>query len=404
LKELKRSKTTGRLLKKGAARRRRGDCVFPAEHPKVLDNADHFPINTVSQARNALARCAQYDSAPKWYKGSLASLQKTVRRAVKKKYPSIEVTEPGPGGRRVKLAASKERGSKPILEVKVVDSEGNDFEVRLVDDGTSDTVIDINGREFRFSSEFASYWRDEDGNLSEEGLKELALDALANLDQDEYVELLSAGLGKGEEEEEAAPESEAQAEKEAETAEGKVPSESDSEDVKIDKLTEEDDKKDYKCPGSKIRSKGKGKGLGKGKGKGPIGIPSNEAAEETAKIADVEDTSDVSPYEKESFENFPLTKDEADRVGSKLRGLGFRKKTIRRSPYSDIFIDRYTSDEYPGIVLRVSCDGDSCSLDVESFTLAWEGLKSDLGLASEESETSESLDERKHMERLRDLL
>jgi len=62
----------------------RGDFIFPP---------DHFPINTIGRARNALSRASQYSSAPPWYKGSLESLVKTVQRRVKSKYPSIDTTE-----------------------------------------------------------------------------------------------------------------------------------------------------------------------------------------------------------------------------------------------------------------------------------------------------------------------
>lgn len=81
--------------------RSRGKCVFPAEHPKVTDDKDHFPITNVGQARNALARVNQYSSAPEWWKGSLTELVNAVHKAVKKEYPSIEVTKasgkPGKG-------------------------------------------------------------------------------------------------------------------------------------------------------------------------------------------------------------------------------------------------------------------------------------------------------------------
>jgi len=73
--------------------RNRGKCIFPAESPKVKDDKDHFPINDIDQARNALARVAQYDKAPDWYRGSLSQLQKKVRQTVKKEYPSIDVSE-----------------------------------------------------------------------------------------------------------------------------------------------------------------------------------------------------------------------------------------------------------------------------------------------------------------------
>jgi len=73
--------------------RNRGDVVFPAESKSVTDDKDHFPINSVAQARNALARANQYKTAPKWYNGTLKSLVKKVASAVKKKYPSIDVSD-----------------------------------------------------------------------------------------------------------------------------------------------------------------------------------------------------------------------------------------------------------------------------------------------------------------------
>jgi hypothetical protein len=73
--------------------RNRGKCVFPAEHPKVKDDEDHFPINTAAQARNALARVNQVSKAPSWFKGTVQEMVNAVVRAVKKEYPSIEVSK-----------------------------------------------------------------------------------------------------------------------------------------------------------------------------------------------------------------------------------------------------------------------------------------------------------------------
>lgn len=79
---------------KGDAKERsRPNPVFDHTDPKVLDNADHFPINDKAHARNALARANQYSDAPSWYDGSLEELKKRVADAVKKAYPDIEVTE-----------------------------------------------------------------------------------------------------------------------------------------------------------------------------------------------------------------------------------------------------------------------------------------------------------------------
>ncbi len=79
-----------KLLKK----QQRGTVVFPYESPKVKDKKDHFPINDADQARNALARVAQYNAVPEWYNGTLKGLQARVRSAVRKAFPSIKVTEP----------------------------------------------------------------------------------------------------------------------------------------------------------------------------------------------------------------------------------------------------------------------------------------------------------------------
>lgn len=73
--------------------RNRGDVVLSANSKFVKDHADHFPLNSIEQARNALARVKQYDSSPGWYEGDLESLIKKVRSAVERKYPSIEISE-----------------------------------------------------------------------------------------------------------------------------------------------------------------------------------------------------------------------------------------------------------------------------------------------------------------------
>lgn len=85
---LKKKKTDSNSAKDGPK------AVFPANHPNVKDKKVHFPITDAGQARNALARSHQFNTAPPWYKGSLSSLQDAVRRAVKKHYPSIEVSSP----------------------------------------------------------------------------------------------------------------------------------------------------------------------------------------------------------------------------------------------------------------------------------------------------------------------
>lgn len=82
----KKKKSKKKLDPKAKVRNRGTVCV-PASSAK--DKKDHFPINNIDQARNALARVHQYSSVPSWYKGSLKGLQALVSRKVHAKYPSI---------------------------------------------------------------------------------------------------------------------------------------------------------------------------------------------------------------------------------------------------------------------------------------------------------------------------
>ena len=131
---------------------------------------------------------------------------------------------------------SEDSKIKKLIEMKVSDEE-NTFDVDFVDDGTVDTVIRINNREFRLMPEFTDLWKNEEGHLSEEGLEELALDVLANLEEQEYKDLVSGSVEKELPEEEVSEE---------EVEEGKVPNDKDSEETKVKKLTEEDINKESK--------------------------------------------------------------------------------------------------------------------------------------------------------------
>jgi hypothetical protein len=79
----------------------KGEFIFPADHAKVLDQKPHFPIDSESRGRNALAQASKFKKVPPWYKGSLESLVSTVQKAVKRKYKGIETTpaskNPGKG-------------------------------------------------------------------------------------------------------------------------------------------------------------------------------------------------------------------------------------------------------------------------------------------------------------------
>jgi hypothetical protein len=68
--------------------RNRGDVCIDLN--KSNDGHQHFPINSLTQARNALSQVAKYTKVPPWYKGTLKSLVDTVKRKVHGKYPSIK--------------------------------------------------------------------------------------------------------------------------------------------------------------------------------------------------------------------------------------------------------------------------------------------------------------------------
>ena len=81
--------------------RNRGDAVFPAGSSKVLDDNDHYPVNTEKEARAALGYVNHYKETPPWYNGSLQSMVDKVVNKVKRKFPDIEVSaaaeKPGKG-------------------------------------------------------------------------------------------------------------------------------------------------------------------------------------------------------------------------------------------------------------------------------------------------------------------
>jgi hypothetical protein len=72
------------------AKKNRNNSIFTANHNKVLDDSDHFPINTVSEAKKAISRSKKYTEVPKWYDGSLSDLINTVVSAVNSKFPDLK--------------------------------------------------------------------------------------------------------------------------------------------------------------------------------------------------------------------------------------------------------------------------------------------------------------------------
>ena len=62
---------------------------------------------------------------------------------------------------------------------------GHMHEVFLSDDGTLDTVIEVDGHEVRFEREYARPYRTRDGAMTDGGLRALAIEALGLVDGEE---------------------------------------------------------------------------------------------------------------------------------------------------------------------------------------------------------------------------
>ena len=54
----------------------------------------------------------------------------------------------------------------------------NNHEVLLEDDGTLDTVISVDGEQYRYDTEYAAMFRDGDGTLTEKGFIKLAKETI----------------------------------------------------------------------------------------------------------------------------------------------------------------------------------------------------------------------------------
>ena len=59
----------------------------------------------------------------------------------------------------------------------------------LSDDGTLDTVIEVDGQEFRFDGEYASTYRRRDGSMTEKGVRELARECFGDIHANDVEEL-----------------------------------------------------------------------------------------------------------------------------------------------------------------------------------------------------------------------
>ena len=92
---------------------------------------------------------------------------------------------------------SRQNESKENLGMLIEDAKGNKFSVELIDEGAPDeTVLAINGREFRFHPSMVKVFADN-GRLTDESLQELALQTIQHMDDYDYAELIGQGVQEG---------------------------------------------------------------------------------------------------------------------------------------------------------------------------------------------------------------
>ena len=88
------SNTIEKMAKKIPQGDDRPAAIFPSTHPKVNDGRDHYPIPDKSHGKSALGRLSQFkDSKPSWWDGSVEELKNAILRAVKGKFPGMEIEE-----------------------------------------------------------------------------------------------------------------------------------------------------------------------------------------------------------------------------------------------------------------------------------------------------------------------
>lgn len=143
-----------------------------------------------------------------------------------------------------------EAGMPSIAESKTVNEvrfmfDGFAFEVRLVED-KEEIVININDKQdFKFTQEFASLYRDDDGTISEDNLRELGKNALASLEEEFFHEIAAEEPVTDDEEVEETEEIEEEPEETFEESikESKELKEGETED--LSKLSDEELKKEF---------------------------------------------------------------------------------------------------------------------------------------------------------------
>jgi hypothetical protein len=66
------------------------------QSPRLLDQRDHFPVITETQARASMSRAMQLSETPTWYRGTLDELRYEVYQGIAAAHPKLEIKVPVP--------------------------------------------------------------------------------------------------------------------------------------------------------------------------------------------------------------------------------------------------------------------------------------------------------------------
>lgn len=159
-----------------------GNVVFSAKE-NDLDTADvfHFILEAVT---NVEPSEISYDIFVKYVKPKIEELEQEDEPEFDDNALDSDAPVKEPFGVPAK---------ESVDEVKVQFSD-HDFIVNIVEDAKN-TVLEINGRQFRFDEKFTDFFKSADSNkLTEDDITELAKYVLSSLDKDEFEEISKAGI------------------------------------------------------------------------------------------------------------------------------------------------------------------------------------------------------------------
>lgn len=164
-----------------------GKVVYTSEDSEA-DSSDvfHFLIDAV---RDIEPDDVSYDMFVKYVVPKIEELEKEQDEYAKdNEFPDEEP----PDEDREEDRFRESKKNENLQEIRVT-FDRREFDVKLVDEAGSRTVIEINGKRFDFSPEFSRLFRDESGTITEDKLEELALGALSEMDKADFDDLVTKG-------------------------------------------------------------------------------------------------------------------------------------------------------------------------------------------------------------------